>query len=73
VINLSATDTVPRVVIAAQRFNKLLQGEDYAFAPDIDEDAERIALVKRVMNQIKLIEKRVCIQLFKLTYMLIQY
>ncbi|KAI8057851.1 DNA polymerase phi-domain-containing protein [Syncephalis plumigaleata] len=56
---VSSTDTVPRIVTAAQRFNKLLQGEDYAFASDIDEDADRMVLVERVIDQMKSIEKRI--------------
>ncbi|KAI9592386.1 DNA polymerase phi-domain-containing protein [Syncephalis fuscata] len=56
---IASTDNAPRVVKACQRFNRLLQGEDYALASDINDDAERVALTERTTEQLKVLEKQI--------------
>ncbi|RKP23685.1 hypothetical protein SYNPS1DRAFT_24245, partial [Syncephalis pseudoplumigaleata] len=42
----------------AKRFQKLLEGDAYAFASDIDDDAERVVLINQIMKQMKKVEKQ---------------
>jgi hypothetical protein len=49
-------EQAPRIVNAAERFGKLLEGEFYAFADDIDDDA--LSIVESALGMLKKIDKQ---------------